>query len=148
VHISLITTPWRRLGEWRCTSVILNLWTGWGSVVSLMPLTFYSHYPLRKRPGGLRNQFGPHTEAKNLTPSWHRTQIPRSLNLYPSHYTKLAINGHMKFRTCTDAWMKADPLYILVGRVDGLLRRSPRLGLAEWERLFCGRQACSQLDEY
>jgi hypothetical protein len=39
---SLNMTPWRRVGEWRHSSTILDLGTRWRWVVSSKPLPFYS----------------------------------------------------------------------------------------------------------
>jgi hypothetical protein len=41
VIIQLSTVPWRHMGEWRYSSIILNLGTKWGWVLSFTPLPLY-----------------------------------------------------------------------------------------------------------
>jgi hypothetical protein len=48
----LSTTSWRRIGEWRYGSTIVNLCIGWWWAIILTPLPLYTRYPLGKRVGG------------------------------------------------------------------------------------------------
>jgi hypothetical protein len=61
------------MGEWRLSSTIIDLGTGWRSVGRYMNLSLYprekSHrYQLDKRLGGSQTQSGHCGEEKNLLP--------------------------------------------------------------------------------
>jgi hypothetical protein len=54
--------PWRRMGDWRCSSTILDLGTRWRWVVSFTPATLplgkEPPYPLDGRLGGPQSWYG------------------------------------------------------------------------------------------
>jgi hypothetical protein len=59
----LSTTPWRRMGEWRYNTIILDLGTRWKYVVSLTPRPLYllgrnPRCPLNRSLGGLQGRYG------------------------------------------------------------------------------------------
>jgi hypothetical protein len=56
------------VGEWRCSSTILDLGTRWRWVVSLTPRPLYPRYPLDRRLGGPQSRSGRSGEEKNLLP--------------------------------------------------------------------------------
>jgi hypothetical protein len=65
--------PWKRMGERRYSSTILDFGTRWRWVVSFTPLPLYTRgkslrYPLDGRLGGPQSQSGRCREEKNLFP--------------------------------------------------------------------------------
>jgi hypothetical protein len=53
-----VVIPWRRMGELRYSSTILDLGTRWRWVVSFMPRPLYPRYPLDRRLGGPKSRSG------------------------------------------------------------------------------------------
>jgi hypothetical protein len=86
--------PWRHMGKWRCSAIILDLDTRWRWMVNFMPLLLYSsgenlQYPLNRRLGGPQSQSGGCREKeKFLAPTRNQT-----LAIHPlaHHYTDWAI---------------------------------------------------------
>jgi hypothetical protein len=62
---------WRHIGEWMCSSTILDLDTRWRWVVSFTPRLLYPRgksprYPLDRRLGGPQNRSGNYRQKKNF----------------------------------------------------------------------------------
>jgi hypothetical protein len=79
----LSTLPWRCMGEWRYSSIILELDTSWKWVVSFTTLPLYPRgknprYLLERRLGGPQSGSGRRGEQKILDPSGTLTPTPLS----------------------------------------------------------------------
>jgi hypothetical protein len=66
----LSTMPWRRRGEWRYSSYVLDLGNRWTWVVSFTPLPIYprgmgTRYPLDRRLGWYQYRSGKSCNARN-----------------------------------------------------------------------------------
>jgi hypothetical protein len=72
------------MGEWRCSSTILDLGTRWRRVVSFTPLPLYSQerapqYTLARRLDGPQSLSGRSGVEKNLSPFGNRTPTAQAI---------------------------------------------------------------------
>jgi hypothetical protein len=90
----VLTMPWRRMREWRCSFGIFYLCTRWTLMVSFTALPLYprkksAQYWLDRRLGGPESRSGRSGEEKNFLPlSVNQSSISLSSSLLPSHYTR------------------------------------------------------------
>jgi hypothetical protein len=103
-YVKSSTTSWRNMEEWRCSS-ILDVYTRWRCVVSLMPLPLYPqgrslYCPLLRRLGGPQSWSGHWNRDKSLVPAGNRNtglqpvaiselEIGYRLSLWILNYSRL-----------------------------------------------------------
>jgi hypothetical protein len=88
---TLSTTPRRRIGEWRYSSIILDLGTRRTWVVSFTQVLLYPRYPSERRLGGPQSRSKLYVEEKNnLAPArnWNRAASPKPV-VIPTELSKL-----------------------------------------------------------
>jgi hypothetical protein len=107
--------PWRRLGEWRYSSIIPGLGTRWRWTISFTPQPLYPRgksrrYPLDRGLGGPQSRSECYGEKKNVAPTGNRTPAVQSVAtpIELSQLSRYVVNCgvrsafvRLKIRTCS-----------------------------------------------